>query len=351
MMRSVYRIGQSLLRSKQQHAFARKLFPPLTAATAAVGFGYNSLAHASSSSGRQQQQPKRDFLHTDGQHIRLQEVSFPSAIQGAKTIIIGDIHGCNVELLDLLKACQYTPGDLVVSVGDMVGKGPDSRGVIRTLQQLNAVAVLGNHDVFALDTYRGVKTARDPLYGEHVRTFSATDIAWMSNLPYLLRINLPLAQSSVLVVHAGIWPGKPLSEQDPVQCVLMRNMFAVKGGGGSLKPTSIFEKGTAWVSHYTGPEMVVFGHDARRGLQLASHAIGLDTACCYGGQLTALVISEEDAISPPPATGTGTTATGTGTTATDTGTEGWKQVRQFGGSNGYTGYIVSVPARENYAPI
>jgi serine/threonine protein phosphatase 1 len=43
-----------------------------------------------------------------------------------RTVVIGDIHGCYRELLDLLEACAVDDGDRVVSVGDLVDRGPSS---------------------------------------------------------------------------------------------------------------------------------------------------------------------------------------------------------------------------------
>ena len=47
-----------------------------------------------------------------------------------------------------------------------------------------------------------------------------------------------------------------------------------------------------WATPSGGPELVLFGHEAIRGLQRYRFAIGLDTGCCYGGQLTALILPE-----------------------------------------------------------
>ena len=44
---------------------------------------------------------------------------------------IGDVHGCVDEVLDLLRKVQFMPGDLVLFLGDLVGKGPKSKTVIR----------------------------------------------------------------------------------------------------------------------------------------------------------------------------------------------------------------------------
>jgi len=53
-----------------------------------------------------------------------------------RTIIVGDIHGCRDELSDLLEACAFAGGDRVIAVGDLVAKGPDSRGVIEMARTL-----------------------------------------------------------------------------------------------------------------------------------------------------------------------------------------------------------------------
>ena len=45
-------------------------------------------------------------------------------------IIVGDIHACFQELQALLDLCLYRPGvDLLVSVGDLINKGPEPEKV------------------------------------------------------------------------------------------------------------------------------------------------------------------------------------------------------------------------------
>ena len=69
----------------------------------------------------------------------------------SRTIVIGDVHGCSEELRSLLRACDHQASDKVVFVGDLVAKGPDSRGVLAIVRELSAQSVLGNHDARVLE--------------------------------------------------------------------------------------------------------------------------------------------------------------------------------------------------------
>ena len=51
-------------------------------------------------------------------------VRWGSTEEMKRTIIIGDIHGCYDELIALLKKCERKPSDEVISIGDMVDRGP-----------------------------------------------------------------------------------------------------------------------------------------------------------------------------------------------------------------------------------
>ena len=94
-------------------------------------------------------------------------------------------------------------------------------------------------------------------------------------------------------MHAGLLPGIPLEDQDPDGLFNMRSI--TPSGKWSKK----IEAGVPWASKWTGPERVVFGHDAVRGLQQYPRALGLDTGCVYGKRLTGLLLPADALISVP----------------------------------------------------
>ena len=81
-----------------------------------------------------------------------------------RTIAIGDIHGCSAALDALLDAIRPRPEDTIVTLGDYIDRGPDSRGVLDRLIDLGRrcrlVPLLGNHDQMLLD----VRSGKYPIY-------------------------------------------------------------------------------------------------------------------------------------------------------------------------------------------
>src|SRR4051794_4584430 len=76
-----------------------------------------------------------------------------------RTLAIGDIHGCLQALCTLLDAVGLNPDDRVITLGDYVDRGPDSKGVLDRLTELYAagqlVALRGNHDQMMIDVFHG----------------------------------------------------------------------------------------------------------------------------------------------------------------------------------------------------
>ena len=211
-----------------------------------------------------------------------------------RTLIVGDLHGCREELEDLLDESGWERGDQLVAVGDLVAKGPDSQGVIRLLQDIGGRAVRGNHDQHCLRWWDAKRSGEPlpklrPSHQAVAEVLEESDWIWLAGRPLWLE----LPEHDALVVHAGLLPALPLEEQDPYD---LMNMRSILDDGTASRS---YEEGTPWAALWPGPRLVVFGHDAVRGLQTRRHAIGLETGCVFGGWLTGLWLPERDLVSVP----------------------------------------------------
>ena len=211
----------------------------------------------------------------------------------ARTLIIGDVHGCSAELAVLLDLLAPTADDAILFVGDLIARGPDSVGVLSLFRQVGARGVLGNHEARLLEARRARMTGTPgPLLGSrHVgvlRELEDEHWALLEALP--LYIELP--EHAARIVHAGVVPGVAFSRQDAWTLMHIRSVGADGAASDALGSAS-------WAEQYSTEPHIVFGHDSRRKLQLHPHATGLDTGCVYGGSLTALVLSEGSTIPFP----------------------------------------------------
>jgi diadenosine tetraphosphatase ApaH/serine/threonine PP2A family protein phosphatase len=102
--------------------------------------------------------------------------------------IVSDVHS-NLESLQCALALM-SPGDALVSLGDMVGYGPNPNECVSILRERCAHAVLGNHDLAATENF-GVEyfneMAREAI-GWTQRVLDAPSREWLSGLPYELRL-------------------------------------------------------------------------------------------------------------------------------------------------------------------
>jgi nitrite reductase/ring-hydroxylating ferredoxin subunit len=198
-----------------------------------------------------------------------------------RTFIVGDIHGCLEEFELLLRKMDFHPSkDRLISVGDLVGKGPKSLEVVRRMRELGATTIRGNHEARVL-SFMDSSEARRRAGSEHQQiaaSLDPDDAAYLRATPLWLEI----PEHSALVVHAGFDPREPLESQSPE--VLM-NVRSIKPDG---TPSKRVDDGPPWASQYRGKRLVLYGHDAIRGLQLRPSSVGLDSGCVYGGELTAI---------------------------------------------------------------
>ncbi|MGH7737494.1 MAG: metallophosphoesterase family protein [Candidatus Tyrphobacter sp.] len=101
--------------------------------------------------------------------------------------ILSDIHA-NLESLEAALA-HVLPDDVVVSLGDNVGYGPNPNECLAIVQKRTAHAVLGNHDLAAIENF-GIEYFNDAA-AEAIRwTQGVLDVSgrqWLNALGYELR--------------------------------------------------------------------------------------------------------------------------------------------------------------------
>ena len=202
----------------------------------------------------------------------------------SRTIVVGDIHGCYDELMDLMDKAQLGEDDRVVSVGDLITKGPKSKEVLELfMTDARFSTVIGNHDLALRRKWNGeeieLKAAQKEAHKE-LRGEKDAYAAFFNRLPFTIDLD------THLVVHAGLRPNVELYSQTTDDMILIRTLGADRES----------DEGTPWYHVYYGEKIVLFGHwpapEPRRGKQ----AIGLDTGCVYGYNLTAYIIETDEFV-------------------------------------------------------
>jgi bis(5'-nucleosyl)-tetraphosphatase (symmetrical) len=210
-----------------------------------------------------------------------------------KVIIVGDIHGCLDELKDLLLKCSYNEKNTtVILVGDLVNKGPYSVETVQFARNNGFHCVLGNHDIKAIEKHNAYVQGKEiPSKYAYVSNFTIDDINWFKTRPFTIHI----PEYSCIIVHAGLLPGVDLHLQKEEDLTTMRNICL--GSNGILESQERAKKGENWASLWKSPPHVYYGHDSKRGFQQHEYATGLDTGCCNGQKLTAVILPSREIVS------------------------------------------------------
>jgi serine/threonine protein phosphatase 1 len=197
-----------------------------------------------------------------------------------RTIAIGDIHGCSIALNSLLAEIAPTPDDTLVTLGDYIDRGPDSKGVLDTLvglrKQCRLVPMLGNHEAMLfcarashsmLDQWLrfGGQATLDSFGSQSLD--GIPDVCWS----LLESCRLCYETANHFFVHANYDPARPLGEQPEDTALCLSLVESVPGPHCSGK--------TAVVGHTVQPSGDVLD---------LGHLLCIDTDCCHGGYLTAL---------------------------------------------------------------
>ncbi len=200
----------------------------------------------------------------------------------ARTIAIGDIHGCLLALNAVLDAIDPQPEDVIVTLGDYVDRGPDSRGVLNRLialaGQCRLVPILGNHDDMLLQSrYSPNPTAYIVMGGiSTLASYGASAPPDMSLIPdehfaFLENCVDYHETETHIFLHATYLPHLPMSQQPGLALRWESLRDCIPG------------------SHHSGKTAIV-GHTSQKSGEILDlgHLKCIDTRCYGGGWLTAL---------------------------------------------------------------
>lgn len=200
-----------------------------------------------------------------------------------RLIAIGDIHGCANALRCLMTAIDPVPADTIVPLGDVIDRGPDSRGVLEQLIAWSAQCVLkpvlGNHEEMLLAVLRGEASPLNWIrFGGAATLESYGFTGDLSVIPpdhvqFLETFADFVETDDHFFVHANYESRVPLPEQSPrwLRWVSLEEFLPAPHASGKL---------------------AIVGHTPDRTGEIFSvrHLKCIDTYC-YGGQwLTALDI-------------------------------------------------------------
>jgi protein phosphatase len=230
--------------------------------------------------------------------------------------IIGDVHGCFDELVDLLSQLGYSvkkssdgekspsysvthpEGRRAVFLGDLVDRGPKTPDVLRLVMSMKeagaALCVPGNHDIRLMRKLRGrdvqiTHGLADSL--EQLDKEPPEFLATASEFIDDLISHYVLDDGKLVVAHAGM-------KED------------MQGrGSGKVRDFALYGETTGetdefglpvrynWAAEYRGKAIVVYGHTPVPQSDWLNRTINIDTGCVFGGSLTALRYPEKELVS------------------------------------------------------
>ena len=228
--------------------------------------------------------------------------------------IIGDVHGCYEELLELLSRLDYTmtkaeghgqtavppAGRKAIFLGDLVDRGPRIPEVLRLVMDMvesgHALCVPGNHDIKLLRKLRGKDVQITHGLTDSVAQLEKEPPEFRKKISEFLDdlvSHYVLDDGKLVVAHAG-----------------MKESMQGRGSG-QVRDFALYGETTGetdefglpvrynWAAEYRGRAMVVYGHTPVPEAEWLNRTINIDTGCVFGGSLTALRYPEKELVSVP----------------------------------------------------
>jgi protein phosphatase len=228
---------------------------------------------------------------------------------GRRYDVIGDVHGCYDELVELLERLGYKidfeTGDLTrpkdrwpAFVGDLTDRGPKSAAVLDLVMKLSkqgCPVVLGNH---CWNLVRYLQGKRKKLDSDLQRTLNEVrahrDGFELEVQRFLEEMPFTFETEDLIMVHAAYredaFGGKA------------RSLALYGETTGEMDASGYPVRLDTWETEYAGGKTIVHGHvvvsePTVRNVSNGGRIVNVDTGACFGGKLTALRFPEMEFVS------------------------------------------------------
>ncbi|NVJ96912.1 MAG: metallophosphoesterase [Alphaproteobacteria bacterium] len=219
-------------------------------------------------------------------------ITIPPNREG-RDFLLGDVHGELDAFLAELKRVKFDYRcDRVISVGDLIDRGPKSYECLKLLYEPWFFATRGNHETMLLDAqFEGAVAMWMQNGGDWFLKLTdeqkdeCTKLA--QSLPLAITLEIPDGRS-IGVTHAE-WPGEDWGHIDE----MVRDLYQVQA---MLWGRRVLTKGKP--QNDRTAVLTVHGHTPIKAPRKLGSALFIDTGCVYGGTLT--LVSTEQALAIPP---------------------------------------------------
>lgn len=205
---------------------------------------------------------------------------------GKRLVIVGDIHGCLTKLLDALNRIEFNPKtDMLISVGDLIDRGPENLEVLEYFKTTGVPTVRGNHDEFAVGAM--MYNSNPSNWFANGGTWAVDDefnyakgldkyVRWLDTLPYMIEVELDCGELAG-VVHAECWETWEMTKTR-LKAGCHRTKQSLTWGRSKIRE---YLNEPPWVSQTLGVKWLFCGHSVVSIPTQVGNQFYLDTGAVF----------------------------------------------------------------------